>query len=148
MKARCILVLVSSILAVGVIFSVASTYAPWPVSTFPTLRDTYTGGYAPQKLTGRLVVHGGAIRLRSPFPAFGFLLGTSELLIWPAGYSVSTDDSRTVIRDRDGQIVARVGDFVALGGARISAAHTEYLLGRPLPENWHGPYAIVVPLNP
>ena len=125
--------------AVGIILA----YAPWPVAYFPTLKEAPQTGYTLQLSRGRLVVESGCIRLRSPLPTYGFFFGPSRMIVWPYGYSVCVEGNRMVIRNEKGEAVARVGDFVRVGGGAISRQTAELVVSRPLPEKCHGPYYVV-----
>ena len=87
---------------------------------------------------GRLVLDDNCLRLK-PF----YFFSKGDLLIWPYGYSFKTQDSKICIADADGLIVARVGDWIKVGGGEITLDIVEKYLGKPLPENYSGPYWIV-----
>lgn len=57
------------------------------------------------------------------------------LIIWPhSGYAVDiVDDEVALVDDETGDLIARVGDEVALHGGNSDEAHSDYL-ERPLPE--------------
>ena len=87
---------------------------------------------------GRLVLDDNCLRLK-PF----YFFSKGDLLIWPYGYSFKTQDSKICIADADGLIVARVGDWIKVGGGEITLDIVEKYLGKPLPENYPGPYWLV-----
>ena len=74
-----------------------------------------------------------------------------DLIIWPPGFSLTTEDDGVQILNETGQIVARVGEKVRMGGGQISYPSVlgEYVL-RQLPSSCPGPYLVVgsVPTGP
>lgn len=70
---------------------------------FPQQKENPTI-YMDAKLVGELVIENGCLRVGD------------DLLVWPHGFSVSTEDGVTQIIDNGGQPVMRVGDKVNLGG--------------------------------
>ena len=142
-KRRRAMIVLASALALIIVFAVASTYAPSPVDFFPVLKEPSQTGYPLQLCYGRLVVENGCVRLRSPFPTYGFLFGPTTTPIWPYGYSVDVEGARTVIRDEKGNVVAHIGDFVRAGGGSISPETVEQVTGKPLPDKRRGPYSVI-----
>ena len=95
---------------------------------------------------GRLVLVNGYVRVRSLFPTFGFLFGTSDLIIWPHGYSAEIRGDGIVVLDIYGRVAARVGDVIKARGGRIpSLAGAEKAIGRTLPQECRGPYSTAWP---
>ena len=88
--------------------------------------------------TGKLVVDGDYMRVKS-----GWFFAKGSLLIWPYGYSLKTTDGKISVIDKDGQVVAVVGDEVKFGGGEISLEIVEKYLGKALPANCPGPYWLV-----
>jgi hypothetical protein len=85
---------------------------------------------------GKLVLDSGYLRLKPSF-------GESHLLIWPYGYSLSIEGKEIQVIDSDGQVAARVGDRIKVGGGEVPAEIVERYIGQPLPDNCPGPYWIV-----
>ena len=80
----------------------------------------------------------------------GYLRVDKYLLIWPHGFSLRTEGEEILIIDGNGQVVARVGDKITLGGGEVSIPEEEAkefieksITGKPLPDNCTGPYCIV-----
>jgi hypothetical protein len=61
-------------------------------------------------IEGELVKTGDCLRL------FASPSNTSYLVVWPPGYELDEDGSEILIRDNSGQVVARVGEEVFMGG--------------------------------
>lgn len=85
---------------------------------------------------GKLVLDNGYLRLKRFF-------GKGDLLIWPYGYSLRIEGKEIQAIDSDGQVVARVGDRIKVGGGEVPAEIVEKYIGQPLPDNCTGPYWIV-----
>jgi hypothetical protein len=103
----------------------------------PVLKESESV-YPAALATGILGLDDNCLRLK-PFYAFG----KGALLIWPYGYYIKTQDNKICVADIDGRIVARVGDWIKVGGGEITLDVVEKYLGKPLPENYSGPYWIV-----
>lgn len=104
---------------------------------FPVLSEP-NSIYPSNLARGRLVLDDNCLRLK---PLYFF--GRGVLLIWPYGYSLKTEDNTIRVTDSDGLMVARVGDWIKVGGGEIPVEIVEKYLGKPLPENYPGPYWIV-----
>jgi hypothetical protein len=63
-----------------------------------------------------------------------------EIIIWPYGYSVSTDGNRIQVLDEKGQPRFRVGDNVQIGGGEVPSDFAEEKIGKPLPVGIKGPF--------
>jgi hypothetical protein len=89
-----------------------------------------------------LVLDEGCLRMGS---------ADGDLIIWPPGFSLTTEDNGVQILNKAGEIVARVGEKVRMGGGQISYPSQlgEYVL-RHLPPSCPGPYWVVgsVPTGP
>ncbi|GAJ24513.1 unnamed protein product, partial [marine sediment metagenome] len=74
-----------------------------------------------------------------------------ELIIWQPDYFVNNNDGTIEILDRNGEVVARVGEEVCMGGGEItSIEHINKLLKEPLPQDCEGPYWLmgeIVPMD-
>ena len=91
---------------------------------------------------GELVLHEGCLRTGS---------ADGDLIIWPPGFSLTTEDDGVQILNEAGQIVARVGEKVRMSGGQVSSPrHTGDYVLRHLSPNCPGPYWIVasVPTGP
>ena len=85
---------------------------------------------------GKLVLDNGYLRLKGFF-------GKGDLLIWSYGFSLCTEGKKIQIIDSDGQVVARVGDRIKVGGGQVPAEIVEKYIGQPLPDDCKGPYWII-----
>lgn len=73
------------------------------------------------------------------------------LLIWPAGYELDASGVHAAVLDRDGQVVAREGQEVVLGGGMMTEdpndkairAWINDRLESPIPEHCRGPIWLV-----
>jgi hypothetical protein len=90
---------------------------------------------------GKLVLDNGYLRIKRIL-ALRFI-GESDLLIWPYGYSLRIEGKEIQVIDSDGQVVARVGDRIKVGGGEVPAEIVEKYIGQPLPDDCKGPYWIV-----
>ena len=91
--------------------------------------------------SGRLILTGnGCLRLKT-------LEGEpSALLIWPPDYSLNAEGNRVRVLNANGQVVAEVGNYVKVGGGRLSSLNVEIIpesLRRKLPERCSPPYHAV-----
>ena len=83
------------------------------------------------ELVGELVLENGCLRLGN------------DLLVWPHGFSVITEDRVTQIIDNNGQPIIRVGDKIKLGGGEMPSEHlAQYSADLPS-DRCSGPYWIV-----
>ena len=85
----------------------------------------------------------------------GCLRMDKYLLIWPHGFSLRTEGEEILVIDDGGQVVARVGDKITVGGGEITDSSfnvpgktakefiEESIIGQPLPDDCTGPYWIV-----
>lgn len=91
-------------------------------------------------LEGKLVLDNGCLRVK--------YFDDNYLLIWPYGFSLRTKGKEIQVVDSDGQVVARVGDKITVGGGEVPGEGVkefieESITGQPLPDNCTGPYWIV-----
>ena len=87
---------------------------------------------------GKLVLDNGCLRV------------DKYLIIWPHGFSLRTEGEEIQVIDSNGQVVARVGDEIYVGGGEVAIPEEEAkelveesIIGQPLPDNCTGPYWIV-----
>jgi len=102
---------------------------------FPAKRDP--GGVQMQaRAEGRLILDEGCLRLKPIF-------GESYMIIWPYGYTVRLEDKTIQVLNADDQAVARVGDWIVLGGGETDLTEfIEDIIGQSLPPDCTGPYWI------
>jgi hypothetical protein len=72
------------------------------------------------------------------------------LLIWPHGFSLRTEGEEILVIDDNGQVFARVGDKITVGGGEIAIPEEEAkelieesIVDQPLPDDCQGPYWII-----
>lgn len=107
---------------------------PDPTIHFPQLR-TRSAAFMEALLVGKLVVEEGCLRI------VGNGGGGSHLVIWQPDYFINNNEGVIELWDREGDVVARVGEEVRMGGGE--AVLTEKLLHQlrePLSEQCEGPY--------
>lgn len=90
-------------------------------------------------LEGKLELDNGCLRVK--------YFDGSDLLIWPHGFSLRTEGEEIQVIDSGGQVAARVGDNILVGGGEVPAEFDEFIaeeiIGQSLPDNCTGPYWIV-----
>jgi len=111
---------------------------PDPSVCFPQLKMR-SGAFMEALLTGELVLEDCYLRI------------DGTLIIWQPDYFVNNNDGTIEILDRNGEVVARVGEEVCMGGGEItSIEHINKLLKEPLPQDCEGPYWLmgeIVPMD-
>lgn len=103
---------------------------PDPSVCFPQLKMRASFGEA--LLAGELILEDCYLRIGR------------ELIIWQPDYFVNNNDGTLEILDRNGEVVARVGEEVRMGGGQPTSI--EYLnrcLKEPLPHDCEGPYWVM-----
>ena len=118
-------VLTLSIFSIGCTGDSTDTVQPEPY--FPTYKEPQTYFLLAQ-LQGKLTVDEGYLRVND------------NLIIWPYGYSLDTENGEIWIISDEGQPVTKVGDTIQMGGGGASASFVEEKIGQPLPEGCEGPY--------
>jgi hypothetical protein len=109
---------------------------------FPVAKDASLG-YPMAAIQGTLIFDSKYLLIRmeyewmtTPSPEY--------LIIWPYGYSVNVEDGEIQILDESGQVVARVGDFIKVGGGETAkVAVEENYIGESLPDDCEYPYWLV-----
>jgi len=97
---------------------------------FPQQKENITI-YMDAELVGELVLERGCLRV------------DDDLLVWPHGFAVSTENRVTQIIDNNGQPIIRVGDKIKLGGGEMPSEHiAQYSADLPS-DRCSGPYWIV-----
>jgi hypothetical protein len=69
-----------------------------------------------------------------------YFFGKGSLLIWPYGYSLEIQNEKISVVDNNGQVIAHVGDWLKVGGGEIPKEIVEKYIGKPLSDNYTGPY--------
>lgn len=107
---------------------------PDPTVHFPQLR-TRSATFMLALLQGKLAVTEGCLRVT------GSGGDSSHLIIWQPDYFLNNNEGVIEILDRNGEVVARVGEEIRMGGGEVPL--TEKLkqqLREPLSEQCRGPY--------
>jgi hypothetical protein len=89
------------------------------------------------EMVGQLVLVGGCLRLESIYD------DTSYLPVWPPEFALSSGDDGINVLDGTGQVVARVGEEIYMGGGEGSASVMAKCVRQQLPVTCTGPYWIV-----
>jgi hypothetical protein len=105
---------------------------PEPTVYFPQLKAR-SASFMGALLVGELVVTDGCLRLQSEDDQ-------SHLVIWQTDYFLNNNQGTLEILDREGQVVARVGEPIQLGGGEIPSAVDDDQLQAPMPASCTGPY--------
>lgn len=102
---------------------------PDPSVHFPQLKVP-SGSYMAALLTGKLVLKDGYLRVRD------------SLIIWQPDYFVNGNNGTIEILDREGKVVAKVGEDVVMGGGQYPVPKEEInrRLREPLPPDAQGPF--------
>lgn len=112
------------------------TPLPDSLSFFPAALDEFAGQPYPAGLSkGILFLENGLLRLKPADPG-----SVSQLIIWPAGFSVREENSVIEVFYAGGELAAKVGDYLELGGGQVPPEIVENLIGQTLPQNCLGPY--------
>lgn len=91
--------------------------------------------YMEALIEGKLVYDEGCLRIEHS--------NGSYLLVLHDGFSVGADEEGTLIVDDDGQTVARIGDYVSIGGGESSAGLAGDVTVKGTPGGCDGPYWLV-----
>jgi hypothetical protein len=104
-----------------------------------------SGSFMEALLSGELVVMNGCLRIQVENST------ESYLVFWQPDYFLNQNNGTREILDREGQVVARVGEPIQMGGGEIPAVVDNDQLQAPLPPACAGPYwlmgEIVSPIN-
>ena len=121
------------ILAIGCSNNLADNTQPVPY--FPVQKDV------PQELM-LAILPGTLVMDKDGYLRVNVTNDLHALVIWPYGYSLKIEDEEFQIINDKGQIVAKVGDTVKLGGGFVSVSAVEERIGHTLPKSATGPYFI------
>lgn len=109
---------------------------PDPSVCFPQLR-MHSGGSMDALLTGELVLEGCYLRVGG------------NLIIWQPDFFVNNNAGVIEILDREGKVVARVGQAVSVGGGEVeSVERVNKLIKEPLSGDCLGPYWLMGSMAP
>jgi hypothetical protein len=137
--------IIISVLVTACAGQAASVPTSTPVNTlslgthFPQIINT-PSVYMEALIKGELVLENRCLRVNGVDGAGN---ATTTLLIWDPRFSTNTKQGTVqVIDSRTGNVLASVGDYVAVGGG-FDDNPTWMGLANPLPEDCPGPYYIV-----
>lgn len=85
-------------------------------------------------LVGELVNEDGCLRVADSTS------GTSFLIIWPADYVLHIANGEIGIKDSSGEVIARIGDTVSIGGGAFGERAEQIPEGENLPSDCAPPY--------
>jgi hypothetical protein len=106
---------------------------PAPGLFLPQLRVRSTSFMA-ALLRGRLVAENGCLRVVQDG------VDASFLIIWQPDYFLNDNLGKIEVLNRSGQVAARVGYMVSLGGGGLPLSSFDSQLRAPLPAQCNGPY--------
>jgi hypothetical protein len=107
---------------------------PEPTLHFPRLRMR-SATFMEALLEGTLVLRDGCLRIRDGDGDDGYLI------IWQVDYYVNNSAGTIEILDKSGQVVARVGEVIRMGGGEVPMTDgLQQQLREPLPGECQGPY--------
>ena len=117
-----------------------------PVTFFPVQKAGYeTLAYPAALAQGQLVLENGYLRFKAtPLPVSAES-SPGDLTIWPPYSSLDVKDNTIQILNKQGQIIARVGDTVKIGGGQVPPEIVYKYTGQWPPENCVGPYWLGAP---
>lgn len=81
---------------------------------FPSQPSSKTNAYMMALGKGRLLTVDGCVRLEGAHGDSG------DVVVWPPGYSLDRRDGEVLVLNEKGEVEARVGDEVEMGGGEIS----------------------------
>ena len=114
--------------------NIEATSAPIPGIYFPQIM--HTQGDMEALIKGELVLENGCLRVSE-------VDGVSILIIWDLRFSIRADQGVVqVIENRTGDVLASVGDFVAVGGG-FDSDPTWMGLREPLSKDCPRPYYVI-----
>ncbi len=100
---------------------------------FPVVKNEPEGSFL-ALAEGTLVIEDGYLRLSRSYS------DTTELIIWPYGYSLNVEGDDIRIINGDGEIVAHVGDNIYVGGGEVALITVWKDIRGLLPFDCKGPY--------
>jgi hypothetical protein len=110
---------------------------PVPAFFFPQLRAR-SATFMTALLQGRLVMVNGCLRVVTSYEPQG------NLILWQPDYFPTLKDSGIEILNRDGQVVARAGEPISLGGGGVDLSENiTRQLRVPIPSTCAGPYFLM-----
>lgn len=111
------------------------------VADFPTHDEPLPTDWGLGHVKVELVEEDGCLRgsgydLNEPNPSY--------LLVWPSGFEMNREGDAVDVRDRSGEVVARVGEEVRLSGRLIQAdSDHDRQVAESMPSRCTGPYFMV-----
>jgi hypothetical protein len=114
---------------------------PVPEVYMPQLK-TRSASFMQALLVGELVVKDGCLRIQAENSS------ESHLVFWQTDYFLTDNNGTIEILNREGQVVARVGEPIQMGGGEITEAVSDDQLQGPLPTACSGPYWLMGEIVP
>jgi hypothetical protein len=114
---------------------------PVPEVYMPQLK-TRSASFMQALLVGELVVKDGCLRIQAENSS------ESHLVFWQTDYFLNNNNGTIEILDREGQVVAQVGEPIQMGGGEITEAVSDDQLQEPLPTACSGPYWLMGEIVP
>jgi len=127
------------VLIIALVISMSCYGSPAVPSTpfFPVEKENDPSYIYPLALSeGKLVLDHNTLRLKH-------LWCTSDLLIWPYGYSLRIENKQIQVINQAGKIVAYVNGHIKVGGGEVPAEIIEKYIGQKLPDYCEGPFWLV-----
>lgn len=107
---------------------------PDPTIAFPQLKMR-SAAFMEALAAGELIVQNGCLRVQAHSST------ASHLIIWQADYFLNKHNGTIEILDRNGAVVARVGDEIRMGGGEVPLTpDLERQLREPVLKQCEGPY--------
>ncbi len=100
---------------------------PDPSIHFPQLKMR-SGSFMQVSMVGELILENS------------YLCVGDTVIIWQPDYFLNNDNGTIEILDRNGKVVARVGEEIVMGGGGIPIEYVNRLIREPFPEDCSGPF--------
>lgn len=110
-----------------------------PITYFPVQKEVLEV-YPALGIHGVLFLENGVLRIKARDET-----DYAVLPVWSYGYNYRTEEGKIFLYDGDGQLVARTGDMIVVGGAVIHTEMVNKLATPPVPEDVPGPYWLASP---
>ncbi len=126
---------VAAIVVYEPLYEIPFKVNPDPSVHFPQLKMR-SGSFMAALMTGKLVLEDDYLRVN----------GT--LIIWQPDYFLNSNNENIEILGRNGEVVARVGEEVYIGGGEMPLEYVNRIIKEPLPQDCEGPYWLMGEIVP
>lgn len=109
---------------------------PAPGLFFPQLRARSATSMT-ALLEGQLIEENGCLRVASSDSV------NSRLIIWQPDYFLTLNGEQIEVLNREGQVPARLGEPISLGGGEVQLSNYVGQLRQPIPTACEGPYFLM-----